>query len=720
MRFVVASVLALALLPAQQKKPVTLEALSGGAARMMAAMGAAGSVLWSPLGARMAVTRGDKVFLYDAATGAEKEIFANSELAKTAKNVPAEPQMGWENRRVRDQRLQWSADGKHLLIVASGDLFLWSDGAPKVEQLTATPVAERDPKLSPDSTKVSFRRDNELYTLDLASKKITQLTSDSSPTRWNARLDWVYPEELDLGSAHWWSPDSKSIAYLQFDVSREHLYPHADHLKIEAVAEPQRYPKAGTPNAQVRVGVVRANGGKTKWMDFGDTANHLIARVYWSANGKDVLAYRLNRVQNQLWLLAADAASGRARTLIEEKDPVWINLNDDFEQLKDGRILLSSERDGFRHLYLHDAAGKQLARLTQGEWEVSSIACVDEKSARVFYTSTQQSPLDRHLYSVSLNGGQPTLVTPGPGSHSVNMSPACDFYLDSHSSLDVAPRTTLHKADGSLVKVWREADTKTAAEYDILKTEIHSFKTPDGTLLYGRMIKPVNFDASKKYPVIVSVYGGPHAQSVRNAWAGSVNWDQVMAHKGFLIWQVDNRGSFGRGKRFEAPLLRRTGKAELEDQLAGIKYLESLGFIDPARIGVQGWSYGGYMTLYCLLHAPDVFKAGAAGAAVTDWRNYDTIYTERYMGLPQENEEGYKASSPVHAAANLKGKLLLIHNIEDDNVLFANALQMMNALQNAGKSFETLIYSGKSHGLMGRASTHRYAEQTRFFEQALK
>lgn len=702
---------------AQGKKPVTLEALSSAAARAMAP---GVQAFWSPQGRRLASIRADKLLLHDAASGGEKEIANLAGLSKQAQPFPQPEQMTWENRRVREQRIQWSSDGAKILILSGGDLFLWDESTGAVTQLTATPVAERDPKLSPDGARVSFRRERELYVLEIASKKVTRLTHDSSETLWNAMLDWVYPEELDLGTAHWWSPDSSRIAYLQFDVSREPLYPHGDFLKMTAVAEPQRYPKAGQPNADVRVGVVAAAGGATKWMDYGETRDFLTARVHWSPDSKSVLVHRLNRVQNHLWIAAADVQTGRSRVLIEETDPAWINISDDFRFLSDGRILRSSEQSGFRHLYLHAPDGKILRQLTRGNWEVSSIACVDEAGGRVFFTGTQASPLERHLYRTSLDGAAPALVSPGAGTHSIQMSPACDYYLGTFSSLDAPPRTTLRDSAGKEIRVWREADTRIQEEYEILKTEIHRFQGADGTEFYGRLIRPAHFDPSKKYPVIVSVYGGPHAQSVRNAWTGGINWEQVMAHKGFVIWQMDNRGSAGRGHRFETALYRRLGRQELADQLEGIRYLTSLGFIDPQRIGVQGWSYGGYMTLYCLLHAPDVFKAGAAGAAVTDWRNYDTIYTERYLGLPSENEEGYRDSSPVHAAANLKGRLLLIHNIEDDNVLFANALQMMNALQLAGKSFETLIYPQKSHGLMGRASQHRWAEQTRFFEEALR
>lgn len=725
-RFRIPDLSALALLlvltsPAPaEKKPVTLESLN--AAPGMAAMFGA-QPIWSPTGGRFLFREGSKVKLYTIATKERKELFDTSELrkqAQTAGTAPGGAPMDWENRRVQENRLQWSADGRMVLILESGDLFLWSEQSGEVKQLTRTAATERDPKLSPDGAKVSFRVANDLYCLEIASLRTTRLTHDGSETLWNARLDWVYPEELDLGTAHWWSPDSKRIAYLQFDVGREPLYPHIDHLPVQAVGEPQRYPKAGQPNADVRVGVVAPAGGKTHWLDFGETRDQLIARVHWTPDSREVAVHKLNRVQDRLQVLAASVESGTSRVLLTESDPHWINLNDDFEFLSGGRILRSSEKNGgFRHLFLVEADGKRESQLTKGDWEVSSVACVDEKNRLVYYNSGENSPLERHLYVVGFDGRGKRQLTKGEGTHSVSMSPACDAWLDTHSNLEQPSQSVLRGRDGEQIEVWREANRKPLEEYEILKTEIHTFKGADGTVFHGRLIKPANFDPKKKYPAIVQVYGGPHAQSVRNSFSG-VSLDQAFAHRGFVIWQVDNRGSFGRGHRFETPLYRRLGKVELEDQKEGVKYLVSLGFVDPARIGVNGWSYGGFMTLYCLLHAPEVFKAGIAGASVTDWRNYDTIYTERYLGLPQENEAGYRDSSPVNAAANLKGDLLLVHNIEDDNVLFANALQMSNALQQAGKQFEFLLYPQKSHGVSGKARQHLNEAMMRFFVEKLQ
>lgn len=702
-----------------QKKPVTLEALSGGGmAQMMQAM--ASQPIWSPAGGRFAYRDGSKVMSFDLATTQRKELFSLEPLEQQAVSAPPGQVMSWENRRVSEQRLQWSQDGSRILALVNGDLFIWTEGAGSSVRLTQTPdVNERDPKLSPDGLKVSFRRGSDLYVMEIASRKATRLTFDGTSTRLNAMLDWVYPEELDLDTAHWWSPDSSHIAYLQFDVGRTPLYPHGDHLKISAVAEPQRYPKAGEPNADVRVGVVSAAGGGTTWMDFGETREHLIARIHWTPDSRHVVAHRLNRVQNRLWIVAADAAAGTSRVLVEETDPAWINLANDFRFLADGRILRGSERSGFRHLYLLAPGGKQIRQLTSGEWEVSSLLAVDEKAGRVYYSSTEGSPLERHIYSIGLDGGGKRKLTSAAGTNSASFSPACDAWMHTHSSLESPSRTVLKKIDGTEIEVWREADHKLAGEFDLLKTELHTVAASDGATLYARLIKPAGFDPSRKYPAVVQVYGGPHAQSVRNAWSG-INFDQVLAHRGFVVWQLDNRGSAGRGHKFETPLYRRLGKRELEDQLAGVRRLLSLGFVDPLKVGIQGWSYGGFMTLYALLHAPDVFKAGIAGAAVTDWRNYDTIYTERYLGLPRDNESGYRESSPVHAAANLQGRLLLIHNIEDDNVLFGNLLQMTNALQLAAKPFETLLYPQKSHAVSGKARQHMNEQMLRFFESALK
>jgi len=698
-----------------QKKPVTLEALTAQRPPQPAAP------VWAPDGVRFAYLEGRRLWLYEVPARRRTELVSLEALEAAAAKVPPPELSTWRNRYVREQTLQWTPSGREILISAGGDLFLFRPQAAGWTQLTATPEAERDPKLSPDGRWISFHRGHELSVLEIASRKVTQLTSDSSPTLWNAELDWVYPEELNLATAHWWSPDSTRIAYLQFDLSRQPLYPQTDLLPVRASYEPQRYPKAGDPNADVRLGVVSVDRpGRTHWLDLGQTRDTLLARVAWLPDSGSLAVQRLNRIQNRLDLLLADPQTGSSRVILAEADPYWVNLADDLRFLKNGQeFLWSSERDGFRHLYRYSIDGRQLAQLTRGDWEVTGLAGVDETAGQVFYLSTQESPLERHFYRVKLDGGAPQRLSQAPGAYSVSMAPGGAFYLASFSNLATPPRRTLHRNDGTEWAVFQESDRKPLETYDLLPAEIMPVKAPDGALLYARLMKPAGFQPGKKYPAILLVYGGPHAQTVRNAWSG-LAFDQVLAHHGFVVWQLDNRGSAGRGHRWEAEVFRNFGAKELEDQKAGLRHLISMGFVDPARIGIHGWSFGGYMTLYSLLNAPDLFAAGIAGAPVTDWRNYDTIYTERYMGLPSENPQGYRRSSPVHSAENLKAKLLLIHNFEDDNVLFQNTLQMAAALERAGKLFSMVVYPQKAHRVSGALRRHLNQTMLSFFEETLK
>jgi dipeptidyl-peptidase 4 len=699
-----------------QKKPITLDTIT---ARPAGRRSMEGPPEWAPDGKHFGYFKGKQIMLYDVAAKSEKELLALEPLEKAAVPVPTAERFDFQNRRVSENRFQWSPSGKELLLSVGGDLFWYRVESGKWDQLTATAEREHDPKLSPDGTQVAFRRAHDLYTLDIASRKVKRLTEDGSATLLNGELDWVYPEELDLGTAFWWSPDSKHIAYMQFDVGREMVYPQVSLLGPRAVAEPERYPQAGTPNAEVHVGVISPTGGNTRWIDLGETRGFLIARLYWSPDSSKLAIERFNRLQNKLDLMLADTGAGTSKSILHESDPAWINLNDLFHFLPDGQFIWGSERDGFQHLYLYGADGKLRNRITQGDWEVNRIAAIDESRQIVYYTSTEASPLERQLYSINFSGKDKKQLTQGAGTHGVSMSPSNDYFMDSFSSLTQPTRKTIHKIDGAEWTVFREADHKLTDEYEILPTEIVNVKAADGTMLYARLIKPANFKVGEKYPAIVMVYGGPGVQTIHNAWSGAT-WDQALAQRGFVIWQVDNRGSMGRGHAFETPINRRMGKVELADQLEGIRYLVAQGFVDPNRIGINGWSYGGYMTINALLNAPDVFRAGIAGAPVTNWQNYDTIYTERYLGLPSENPDGYKVSSLLDYADKLKAKLLMIHNIEDDNVLFQNTVQMSDALERAGKLFDMVIYPGKSHGVEGPLRKHLLEKTTDFFEKNLK
>jgi dipeptidyl-peptidase-4 len=696
------------------KKPVTIDALLDTPSNHH------GPIVWAPDGTRFITTEREALSLYDVRTGKDREIIALDKLDKAAVKPPEPAVFDWTNRRVDESEVQWFSDGKRLLVAESGDLFIVDIGKGKFDALTETADFERDPKLSPDNRYVSFRRGPDLYVIEIASKVVTRLTTNGSETLLNGQLDWVYPEELEIGTAHWWSSDSRSIAYLQFDIAREPIFPQVQLLNAHGLLEPERYPKAGDPNAEVRLGVVAVTGGETKWMDLGDTRGFLIARVAWAPSNREILAERLNRVQNRLDLLMANTATGTSRVVLHEEDPTWINVSGEPRFLTGDRFLWTSERSGFRHIYVYGTDGKMEKQLTSGDWEVERVAGVDDDRQRVYYTSSQESPLERQLYSVSFNGGAAQRLTKGAGTHRISLAPNAAFYLDDYSSLTSPLESRLYRYDGKEEREYRAADQKIPDEYEILPSEIVQVKASDGTLLYARMIKPAGFQSGKKYPAVVMVYGGPGAQSIHNSWQG-LSWDQVLAHKGFVIWQLDNRGSAGRGHAFESPLYHNLGAHELKDQQEGIQYLISQGFVDSRRIGLYGWSYGGYMTLYTITHTTDLIRAAIAGAPVTNWRNYDTIYTERYMGLPEENEEGYRVSAPELSAAGLNGtKLLILHNIEDDNVHFQNSLQMANALEKAGKKFYMVVYPQKAHAVSGPAYRQLLETTTAFFEENLK
>ncbi|HEX4230788.1 MAG TPA: DPP IV N-terminal domain-containing protein [Bryobacteraceae bacterium] len=675
--------------------------------------------IWAPDGKSFAYVEGGKVHRYDVAARTTKMWFATEPLTHAATPVVKPKEFGWQNRRVESESYSWFPDNESMLAALGGDLFIvHADG--KYDQLTHTDSQEEDPKLSPDGRKVLYRTNANLYVLDVATHKVHELTNDGTPALLNGELDWVYPEELDLHTASWWSPDSKHVAYMQFDVSHEFVYPQIDLLGERAFEEPERYPQAGTPNAMVRIGIVSADGGKTKWMDLGETTNTLLARVDWLPTSDGVAVQRYNRVQDRMDLVFCDTHSGAAHVALHERSNTWLNPNDNLYLLKSKpEFLWASERSGFRHLYLYSMKGELLSQITSGDWEVSEVNAIDEAARTVYYTSTQANPVERQLYRVSFDGGSPIRITSQAGTHSLHANENGSYFVDRYSSLTQPPQDLLLDAQGHTAATLRPADTKTFEGLDLLPIETMEVKAADGITLYGHLIKPPGFDPNTKYPLIVFVYGGPGIQTVTDAWNG-IDMQQVFAHHGYVVWQMDGRGSYDRGHAFEAPLYRDLGEAEVADQALGVRHLIGLGFVDPERVGITGWSYGGYMTLRSLLLAPDVFKVGVAGAPVTDWHNYDTIYTERYMGLPGENKHAYDASSDVKAAAKLQGKLLILHNIEDDNVLFQNTMQMVNALERAGKEYVMQIYPQKTHGVSGPLRRELYTAQMDFFDRNLK
>ena len=643
-----------------------------------------------------------ELWVMDAASGERRLLVAADKLESI---LPAETSRATQatglGRRAPSQ-YQWAPDGMGILFQGPTAL-AWLDimKSQTGHALVSGKATLADPKISPDGRYVSFVRDHNLWLVSVADGKERRVTQGGTEEIRKGELDWVYPEELDIKTAYWWAPDSSAIAFLEMDERKVSQYPLVDFSSPSGEAEMERYPAAGGANPIVHIFVASLNDGATRAMDTGAETDIYIPRVNWLTDAKHIAIQHLNRTQTTLDLLIADVATGKTRTVLSENDSNWINISDDFTLLKDGkRFLWSSERSGYRHLYLFDLEGKQLAQLTTGEWEVSAVDAIDEAKGLVYFTATQKSPLERHLYRVALDGTGLTRITKDEGTHTAVLAPNAAAFYDTYSNAATTPRQDLYRADGTHIAAINENKVAELADYHLSPMEFITVKSRDGVELNASIIKPPDFNPQKKYPVLVYTYGGPHAQVVRNAWGGAnFLWHELMAQKGYIIFSLDNRGSAGRGHAFETPLHFRMGAQELSDQRDGAQYLKSLSYVDANRIGIWGWSYGGHMTLHAMFEAGDDFKAGFAGGPVTDWRYYDTIYTERYLGLPQKNEKGYQDSSPVKYAAQLKGKLLMAHGTGDDNVHFANTLSVINDLIEAGKYVEVLAFPGRGHGV---------------------
>src|SRR6202158_5722001 len=671
-------------------------------------------LVWTPDGKRLSYfeTKGSakeaktELWEMDATSGERRLLVASDKLESILPTEPSKPTQATGLGRRAPSQYQWAPDGAGILFQGPTAL-AWLDVKSQTERtLVSGKATLADPKISPDGRNVSFVRDHNVWLVNLGDGKEHAITQGGTEEVRKGELDWVYPEELEIKTAYWWSPDSSAIAYLEMDERKVSQYPMVDFSSPSGNADMKRYPTAGGANPLVRVFVASLNGGEPRAMDTGAETDIYIPRVNWLTDSKHLAIQRLNRTQTTLDLLIGEAATGKTRAALSENDPNWINVSDDLYFLEDGkRFLWSSERSGYRHLYLYDLEGKQLAQLTKGEWEVSAVDAVDEAKGLVYFTGTAKSPMERHLYRVSFDGSAISRITIHNGTHRVNMAPDCAAFVDTYSDVTTPPRQDVARADGSLLRVMNENKVAELADYHLSAPPFLTVKAHDGTLLNAVMIKPPDFDASKKYPVLVYTYGGPHAQVVLNAWGGNTPlWHQLMAQEGYIIFSLDNRGSAGRGHIFEEPIHYRLGAQELSDQLAGVAYFKSLHHSDAGRIGIWGWSYGGHMTLHAIVEAGMDVKAGFAGGPVTDWRFYDSIYTERYLGLLPEKEKEYRASSPIDRTAGLKGKLLIAHGTGDDNVHFANTLSLINELIELGKYVEVMPFPGRGHGVSDPAA----------------
>ncbi|MBZ5694434.1 MAG: S9 family peptidase [Acidobacteriia bacterium] len=671
---------------------------------------------WSPDAKRISYLerKGSSVEMWtmDAATGARKVLVKASTLQDVMQPEKASAIQSTGLGRVQAEKYIWSPSGDALLFIGSTNLVLLDLKTMAARPLVRGDAAVEDPKFSPDGKWISFVRGSNLWVTSLASGETKALTTGGSEEILKGQLDWLYPEELDATTAYWWSPDSSKIAYYEMDERPVTRYPIMDMSSPVGAMEYTRFPQAGEANPIVRVGVVPVDGGETKWMDSGADTDVYLPRVVWLRDGRRVAIERLNRAQNRLDLLFADAATGASETILTESDKYWINIADDLHFFSDGkRFLWSSERTGFRHYYLYDLSGKQLDQLTSGDWGITgnggfgpgsaSHPAVDEARGFIYFLSNRDDVCGTQLYRLSMQDKSIARITREDGAHGVLIAPDASAFVDTYSNAMTPPRQDLDRMDASRIAAINENKVSELRDYHLSPVEFLNLSADDGTRLYASVIKPPAFDPSKKYPVLIDVYGGPHVQNVRNEWDGAeFLWLEMMAEKGYIIFALDNRGSYARGHAFETPVYHQFGKVELEDQLTGVKYLKSLAYVDASRIGIWGWSYGGTMTLEAMFNAPDVFKAGVAISPVSDWRLYDTTYTERYMGRPQDNLDGYVNASPVNQAAKLKGKLMLAHATGDDNVHFTNTSEVINELILAGKyPAGLMIFPGRGHGM---------------------
>jgi dipeptidyl-peptidase-4 len=675
----------------------------------------------------------------------ETESGARSILVPAARLVPA-----GETEPLEIEDYDWSDDGNRLLIFTNTEQVWRTDTRGDYWVLDRTTwtlkrLGGEGPrstlmfaKFSPDGGRVGWVRYGEynLYVEDLASGRVTKLTSDGSRTTINGTFDWVYEEELGLQDGWRWSPDGRSIAYWQLDASGVRDFPLYNTTdSLYAYFFEVQYPKAGEQNSAARVGVVSAAGGPTRWLKVpGDPRNNYIARMEWApplggaAGSRELVIQHLNRLQNTLQVLLADAQTGEVRTVFTDRDSAWVEQFDELTFVNGGQdIVWLSERNGWSHVFLFPRSGGAPRPVTSGAFDVLSVLGVDKTGGWVYYVASPENPTQRYLFRASLTRrAPPQRLTPAtrPGSHSYDLSPSFRFAVHTYARFGVPPTI-------SLVSLPEHRVLRTLVDNTALKakvgglllgtTEFTQVEIGDGIRLNAWLIKPPGFDPAKRYPVLFTVYGGPGSQTVVDSWGGSnYLWHQMLAQHGYIVASVDNRGTGARGRAWRKMTYGQLGVIETRDQAAAARAIGRLPYVDATRIGIWGWSYGGFMALNTITQAPDVYKMAVAVAPVTHWKYYDTIYTERYMGLPRDNAAGYDRGSPLTYAKNLRGKLLMVHGSGDDNVHYQNTEAMVNALVAANKPFELMVYPNRNHAITGGTTRqHLFGLLTRFVEENL-
>jgi dipeptidyl-peptidase-4 len=709
------------------------------------------TIKWSPDGTKVSFVQRDdsgehgELWYVDAATGEKKILVSEMKLSQLA---PPISKIHDEREKERVTRYHvaaysWSPDSKHLLFDSQGQLWYYSLDTGTAVPLTSSPDPSEDPKFSPDGKRLVYVRKHNLYVHPVAGEegerpltrdekekdkdRDRESDKDKEANILNGEVDWVYAEELDVRSNFFWSPEGRDIIFLQMDETRVPTYPITDWLPTHPRVEQEKYPKAGDPNPSVRLGVVSSTGGKVRWIKLTDDDDSYVPRFGWIREDW-AWAEVLNRKQDVMDLYFIDAKSGRSHKVLTESAPdAWVNVNDDFRILKSGnRFLWTSWRDGHTHIYLYSfnatdpllADAKLERQLESGDYEVIAINAADETSSAVFFTANKGDPRQEKLFSVKLDGSGMESLSADAGNYTASFSDDAKHFVETHSATLTPPRISVCAVGGKCQKIW---EGRSVADYNPIAPKPLEFKADDGTVLYGYLILPRDADASQKIPLIVYIYGGPAGQTVQDAWGGTnALFHQILANEGYAIFSVDNRGTPNRGKKFSAATRLQSGAVELKDQITALDQLcAQYPQLDRARTAIWGWSNGGSMTLYALTHS-DRFKAGISVAPVTNWRDYDSIYTERYMGLPKDNAGAYD-DSIVSAASSLHGSLLLVHGTSDDNVHFQNTIQMADAMIRAGKQFRLMVYPDKTHGIGGAGTrTQLFHMMEDFWNKELK
>ncbi len=702
----------------------------------------------SPDGTRVTYLQGapgnkDRLDLweYSLREGRARVLVDSAALAPGPRSLSDEEQSRRERHRTAALsgilEYSFARSGRALLFPLDGVLYYCElDESTNHAIVRVGPSADfaTDATLSPGGGYVAYIRSQNLYCCEIAAQREKALTDDGGGAIKNGMAEFIAQEEMDRSTGYWWAPDGRHIAFARVDETPVTLASRFEIAADNIATFAQRYPSAGAANVNVRLGVVEINSGATTWIDLGPDTDLYLARVDWLPDGKTLAVQRESRSQRRLDLLFADIETGNSRVILTETSKAWVELHHELTFLeRTSEFVWASTRDGFQHLYLYDMAGQLKRPLTAGGWSVDdfrgrAIKGIDEQNRLIYFSATQKSPIERHLYRTSLDTSDPrtfTRISREEGLHGIVMSRDAKFYVDAFSSAAQPPQVSLHEADGRLMGFLienrlddRHPDAPYVADNSVPR--YGEIEAADGQSLHYRIFAPHNFDSTIRHPAILDVYGGPGVQRVINSWSGA-SFTQILTRAGYVVFQLDNRGSAFRGTAFQAPIRGRLGDVEVTDQLAGARWLASQSFVDPTRIGVWGWSYGGYLTLMLMLKAPGMFRAGVAGAPVTDWSLYDTHYTERYLGRPQDNPAGYTASSVLPYAKDLAGKLLVMHGMADDNVLFLHSTKLFRKLQDLNKSFEIMVYPGAKHGLLRQHDgRHAYGTIKNFFDDSLK